>query len=142
MKSIEDEISDSSKKVQDVSVQLWQALLTVNGYLIAILIGIVALSNNLNQSTNYLIFWTVVALFTSSGLIILSFLITKRVLTKIYNVLYLAHFSNVKPETKNELFAAILGLIKNISEIIAIIIQVLSAVMIIRFLHFILYKTH
>ena len=143
MSTIEDEIQDSANKVKEVSYQLWQSLLTINGFLITILIGIVALSDVIKlQIIKDLIFWTVIFLFLSSTCIIISFLSIRSVYKRIYNVLYEAHFLNKTPDENNEFFASIAGIIKLISEIVALVLQLISAIMLIIFLHYILYPTH
>ncbi len=138
---IEREINDSSSKVCEISYQLWQSLLTVNGFLITLLIGIAAFSIIKESWIKDLIFKTVVFLFVSSFCIILNFFITKQVFQQIYKFLYEAKmFDKMPNEKSNQLFASVLGVIKFISELLAIILQIVSWIMIIIFLHYVLFN--
>ena len=137
---IDDEIRDSHQKVNDASYQLWQGLLTVNGFLITVLIGIASFAEIKLIWIRQLVFITVICLFLSSFLLIVTMLLTKQVFHKIYNMLAEAKlFDKIPNEDKNLFFASIRGLIRFIAEPSAIILQLMSFFLVLIYLYNILF---
>lgn len=139
--SLDDEINDSSNKVREVSYQLWQSLLTINGFLATVLIGIAAFSDIQELWVKNLVFVTVILLFSSSILIVLNYLNTKQVFQRIYKVLYEAKLFGKMPDEKgNEFYAGIRGIIMFITEKLLIILQLISCVLILVYLYYALFS--
>ena len=98
---IHHEIQDSHNKVKEASYQHWQGLLTVNGFLASVLIGIAAFSPIQSDWLKVLVFIIIICILLASFSIILNMLLTKHAYNAIYKMIFDAGmFGKMPDETK------------------------------------------
>lgn len=123
------DIEKATEVVRETSYALWQSLLSFNGLLITILLGIASFKEIESNIIRIIIFTTILLLIISSIILLVNYHFVRKGYKIIYDFLYKGELPSDEQQKKNFRYAVSIHNWMNKSEIISYLVQGLATVL-------------